>query len=74
LETSARAAISSTDAPSKPRSAKTVRAISISCSRRSAAVIRLRAGFFAEAAIRALCQSIRRRPPELMSPGARAGP
>src|SRR3954454_1689105 len=44
FETSARAAISSMLVPSKPRSAKSRRAIAMSCSRRSAAVIRLRLG------------------------------
>src|SRR4051812_31620388 len=48
--------MSSTEAPSKPRSEKTVRATSISCSRRSAAVIRLRTGFFGLAGTRSSCQ------------------
>jgi len=42
LETAPRSAISSMEAPWKPRSANTDRATPISCSRRSGAVIRTR--------------------------------
>src|SRR3546814_9372609 len=56
LDTSERVASSSIDVPSKPRAAKSSRAVAMSCSRRSAAVILLRGADLREVLTAPSCQ------------------